>query len=204
AGGRMGGHPLPLRGRMKNSLWLTPTLLGGMVSQASAQEPAGGPLSVDGGLVIWTLVVFGLTLFILRRWAWPVMLQAVRDREARLEKELADAERMNAEAKAALEEHKKLLAGSKADAIKILSDAKVIAQKEREVAMAKTRAEQEALLERAKRDIQAEKDKAAQDLRREAVELSLAAASRLIGQKLDNEANRKLVSDYLGELGGKH
>jgi F-type H+-transporting ATPase subunit b len=189
---------------MKNSLWLTPTLLGGMVSQASAQEPAGGPLSVDGGLVIWTLVVFGLTLFILRRWAWPVMLQAVRDREARLEKELADAERMNAEAKAALEEHKKLLAGSKADAIKILSDAKVIAQKEREVAMAKTRAEQEALLERAKRDIQAEKDKAAQDLRREAVELSLAAASRLIGQKLDNEANRKLVSDYLGELGGKH
>src|SRR3989475_3358578 len=121
------------------------------------EEPGGGGLlTVEGGLVIWTLVVFGLLLYILKRSAWPVLLQAVREREQRLERQLAEA--------------------------------------------AQAREEYELLLARAKKDIEEEKAKAILALRREAVDLSIAAASRLVEQNLDSEANRRLALEYLASL----
>ena len=181
---------------------MTLTLLA-ILQEAGRVEPKS-PFEPRFGIFFWTILVFAALFFLLRKFAWPELLKLAEEREAHIKEQLAEAERMNAEAKSALEEHKKLLAGAKADAQNIMNEAKSLAAKEREQAIAKTRAEQEALLERARRDIQGEKEKASQDLRREAVELSLAAASRLIEQKLDNEANRKIVSDYLGTLGKSH
>ena len=66
--------------------------------------------------------------------------------------------------------------------------------------MEKTKQEQEELLARARREIAAERDRAVAELRREAVDLSLAAASKLIGERLDSETDRKLVLDYLATL----
>src|SRR5256712_10279263 len=78
---------------MGNAVWLALTLAGSVAPRVAAEEPAGGGglLTVEGGLVIWTLVVFGLLLLILKRSAWPVLLQAVREREQRLERPLARA-----------------------------------------------------------------------------------------------------------------
>ena len=66
--------------------------------------------------------------------------------------------------------------------------------------MEKTKQEQEDLLQRARREITSERDRAVADLRREAVDLSLAAASKLIGKRLDSETDKKIVSDYLASL----
>ncbi len=107
---------------------------------------------------------------------------------------------MNAESQAALDEHKRLLAGAKEDAHALINEAKTVAEKEREALLAKTRQEQEQILERAKRELEAEREKAIAELRREAVDLSLAAASRLIDANLDDAANRKLVVEYLDSL----
>ena len=79
-----------------------------------------------------------------------------------------------------------------------------MAEKERAVALEKTRAEQEELLARARREIGAERDRAVQELRREAVDLSLAAAGRLIGQRLESDADRDLVMKYLTTLEPQH
>ena len=79
-----------------------------------------------------------------------------------------------------------------------------MAQKEREQLLARTREEQEQLLERARREIGAEKEKAILELRREAVDLSIAAASKLVETNLDSEANRRLVLDYLATIGQRH
>jgi F0F1-type ATP synthase membrane subunit b/b' len=117
---------------------------------------AAGPLVVNGGLMIWTLVIFGILLLVLKKFAWPVVLGAVRDREKALEEQIAAAERNRAESARLLEEHKQLL------------------------------------------------DRAVQDLRREAVDLSLAAASRLIGQRLESDADRALVMNYLTTLEPQH
>jgi F-type H+-transporting ATPase subunit b len=66
--------------------------------------------------------------------------------------------------------------------------------------LARAREEQEALIARARRDIEEEKRKAVLDLRREAVDLALAAAGKLVEQKLDDDANRKLVTEYLATI----
>jgi F-type H+-transporting ATPase subunit b len=187
---------------MQRSVWLTPLFLAGTVVPAAAQEGGGGagPLTVDGGLVIWTLVVFGLLLYLLRRSAWPVLLAAVRERERRLEQQLAEAERNRAEAAALLEEHKKLLAGARSEAQEIINTAKLVAQKERDALLARARHEYDELLTRARKEIDGEKEKALLALRREAVDLTIAAASKLIEARLDTEANRRLVEEYLASL----
>jgi F-type H+-transporting ATPase subunit b len=163
-----------------------------------------GPLVVNGGLVIWTLVVFGLLLFILKKWAWPPMVAAVAAREKALEDQLAEAERDRAEAARLLAEHQKLLAEGRTAAHGLLAEARVAAEKERALAVEKTRQEQEELLERARRDIIAERERAVAELRREAVDLSLAAASKLIGKRLDAEGDRQLVQEYLAGVDVRH
>ena len=164
---------------------------------------ASGPLSVDPGLMIWTVFVFLLLLLILKRFAYPALLGAVEAREKALEEQIAAAERARAEAEAILAEHKKLLAEGRTAAHQLLVEARTSAEKERALALEKTRQEQEDLLERARRDIAAERDRALTDLRREAVELSLAAASKLIGERLTSDTDRKLVEQYLAGLEGR-
>ena len=185
---------------MRKSLGLALLLAAATAVPAGAQEGGAGPLTVDGGLVIWTLVVFGLLLLVLRRAAWPVLLAAVRERERRLEEQIAQAQRDRAEAAALLEEHKRLLAGAKAEAQELLAKAKAVADKERATLLARAREEYEELLARARKDIEEEREKAILALRREAVDLSIAAASKLLEAQLDNEANRRLVTEYLATL----
>ena len=81
-----------------------------------------------------------------------------------------------------------------------MARAKAVADKERETLLAKARQEYEQLLERARQEIGAEKEKAIEALRREAVDLSIAAASKLLEAQLDSETNRKLVMEYLAQL----
>jgi F-type H+-transporting ATPase subunit b len=185
---------------MRKSLGLALLLVAAPVAPASAQEGGAGPLTVDGGLVIWTLVVFGLLLLFLRRLAWPELLRAVRERERRLEEQIAQAQKDRVEAATLLEEHKRLLAGAKAEAQELIAKAKAVADKERAALLAKAREEYEELLARARKDIEEEREKAILALRREAVDLSIAAASKLLEAQLDNEANRRLVTDYLATL----
>jgi F-type H+-transporting ATPase subunit b len=167
---------------------------------APAQEHASGPLSVEGGLMFWTLVVFVVLLAILRKFAWPAILGAVEAREQALERMLAEAAAEREQAAALLAENQKLIGEAKSQAHAIIVEARGIAEKERALAIEKTRQEQEELLARARREIAAERDKAVADLRREAVDLSLAAASRLIEKRLDADTDRKLVHDFLATL----
>jgi F-type H+-transporting ATPase subunit b len=159
------------------------------------------PFDINTALVWWTFAIFLILLGILWRWGWPQVLKMVEERERRIQKQLEDAEKANAEAQRLLEEHKKQIAAAHHEAQDILSKSKSVSQKERETLLAKAREEYDALLSRARKDIEAEKEKAIHALRREAVELSIAAASRVIEANLDTDANRKLVSEFLESLG---
>ncbi len=150
--------------------------------------------------MFWTVVVFLLLLLILKKFAYPALLGAVEARERALQEQLDAAERNRTESEAMLAEHKKLVAEARAAAHALLVEARTTAEKERALAMEKTLQEQQELLERARRDIAAERDRALAELRREAVELSLAAASKLIGERLTSDTDRKLVQEYLASL----
>ena len=168
---------------------------------AAAQEHASGPLTVEGGLMFWTIVIFLLLLVVLKRFAWPAILGAVEAREQALERQLAEAARDREQAAALLAEHQKLIGDAKSQAHGIIVEARSVAEKDRALAIEKTRQEQEELLARARREIGAERDRAVAELRREAVDISLAAATRLIEKRMDADTDRKIVLDYLGTLG---
>ena len=178
-------------------------MLTAIQAHAQAQEHASGPLTVEGGLMFWTIVVFLLLLAILRKFAWPAILGAVEAREQALERMLAEAAAEREQAAALLAENQKLIGEAKSQAHAIIVEARGISEKERALAVEKTRQEQEELLARARREIGAERERAVAELRREAVDLSLAAASRLIEKRLDGDTDRKLVLDFLASLDEK-
>ena len=168
-------------------------------------EEAFTPFSINTGLIFWTIVVFGILLVLLWKLGLPALLKSVEERERRIQQQLEEAERARAEAVRLLEEHKRTMAGARAEAQEIVARAKSVAEKERETLLAKAREQYEQLLARARKEIESEKEKAILELRREAVDLSIAAASKLIEANLDSEANRRLVHEYLASLeaGGK-
>lgn len=173
-------------------------------SHAAAESHGGGgfdsPFQVNPGLIIWTWLVFIALFLLLRKFAWPPIVKLTEERERNIQKHLDDAERANAEATETLEQHKQLVASSKEEAHALIAEAKELAEKERERLLGKTREEQDGILERAKREIEAERERALAALRRETVDLSLAAASKLIEARLESEADRKIVEDYLSAL----
>jgi F-type H+-transporting ATPase subunit b len=168
------------------------------------EHAAKGPLTVEFGLMFWTVIVFIALLLVLRRFAWPAVLGAVEARERALEEQLAQAERDRKEAAALLAQHQKLLAEGRTQAHLLLAEARAAAEKERALGLEKARQEQEELMERARREIASERDRAVVELRREAVDLSLAAATKLIGERLNSENDRRIVQEYLATLGNQH
>src|SRR2546425_5270474 len=163
------------------------------------------PFSIEPGLIFWTIVVFAILLVLLWKLGLPALLKSVEERERRIQQQLEEAERARAEAARLLEEQKRTMAGARAEAQEIVAKAKSVAEKEREALLAKAREQYEQLLARARKEIEGEKEKAILELRREAVDLSIAAASKLIEANLDSEASRRLVLEYLASLeaGGK-
>ena len=175
--------------------------LQGAAEGAHAAEAApASPFEVNFGLFFWTWVVFLILLFLLWKFAWPQILEATVAREQKIKAQLGEAERLNGEAKAALAEAAKQNADARNAAQQLLAEAKAAVDKERASAVEKIKQDQDALLERTRRDIASERDKAIADLRREAVDLALGAAAKVIGQRLDSEADKKIVLDYLAKV----
>ena len=171
------------------------------VMQASEVEGPASPFEVNFGLFFWTWLVFIMLFLVLRRFAWPVILKNTEQRERRIRKQLEDAEKMSAEAKKLLEEHQKMMASARDQTHSLLAEAKALAEREREALLAKARQEQEQILERSRRELASERERAVAQLRQEAVDLSLAAAAKLLEQRLDSEADRRLVTEFLESAG---
>lgn len=175
------------------------TMLLTLVSEGG-EGGAPSPFAVNSGLVIWTWVVFVVLLFLLKKFAFPAILKATEERERTIARQLDEAAKANTEAQGLLAENRRLLVEARSQAQALVAEAKSAVEKERATAIEKTRHEQEELLERARREIAAEREKAVAALRREAVDLSLAAAGKLIGQRLDAASDRTLVEGYLATL----
>jgi F-type H+-transporting ATPase subunit b len=166
----------------------------------AASAGPNSPFEVNFGLFFWTWIVFGILLVVLWKFAWPGILKTTVERENKIKAQLADAERLNGEAKSAVAAAQKLQAEARASAQSMLAEAKGALEKERVAAVDKVRAEQEAVVERARRDIASERDKAISELRREAVDLAIGAAAKVIGRRLDSDADKAIVLDYLGKV----
>ncbi len=160
----------------------------------------GGLYDINTGLSVWTLIVFGVLVFILGKYAWGPILGAVEAREKGIQSALDEAAAQNAEAARLLQEHKAQLADARRQSSELIAEGKAAGEQVRREIEEKARTEAQSIVERARQEIERERDQAIEALRKESVELALAAASRLLQEKLDQEQDRQLVERYLGDM----
>ena len=165
-----------------------------------AEAPKGGLLSPSGGLMFWTLLIFVILLFVLSRAAFKPMLAAVEAREKSLEEAIANAKADREAAAKILAEHKAQLDAARGEAQKLIAEGRAVGDKVRADMIEETRGQQQEMLERARREIEGEKQRAIADLRREAVDLAIAGASKVIEKNLDDASNRKIVESFLSQI----
>jgi len=171
---------------------------------AIAQESGSGTrpfMQPDSGLIIWTLIIFAVLLVVLSRYAFGPLTKAVRAREESLQAAI-DAAKADREAAAKLlAEHQAQIEAARGEAQKLIADGRSVAEKMRGDLLEQTRREQQEMLERARREIVSEKERAIAELRKEAVDLALAGASKVIEQNLESAKNRQLVESFLSSIG---
>jgi F-type H+-transporting ATPase subunit b len=166
--------------------------------EESAQS--GDLLSPNGGLMFWTLVTFLIVLFILGKLVFPKITAAVEAREKALEDLIEGAKRDRAAAAQALEEQQRQIEAARNDAQKIIAEGRQVGEKVRAQMIDETHQQQQQMLERARREIELEKERAIAEMRREAVELAIAGASKVIEKNLDDQSNRKIVESFLSSI----
>jgi F-type H+-transporting ATPase subunit b len=178
-------------------------LLLGNVATAFAQEheAPSGLMSIKFNLMFWTLIIFGLLYFVLSKWAFGPITAAVEAREKALEEAIESAKRDREAAAELLRQHQASIDAARGEAQKLIADARAVGEKVRADMLEETRKEQQDMLERARREIETEKARAIAELRREAVDLALAGATKVIEQNLQSDNNRRLVESYLSQLG---
>ncbi len=160
----------------------------------------GGLMKLQLNLMFWTLIIFVLLFALLTKFAFPKIIGAVEAREKALEDAIQAAKRDREAAASLLEEHRKQIEAARGDAQQLIAEERATAEKLRQGLLDQARQEQQAMLERARADIASERDKAIAELRREAVELAIAGAGRVIEENLDNKKNRQLVESFLSSL----
>ena len=188
---------------MRRSIALSALLLLASAAPVAAADETPGLLTPNIGLTFWTIVVFLIVLAVLSKFAFPKILGAVEAREAHLRELAAGAERDRAEAAALMAENQRVLEETRARVQEAINESRTSAERIRAEMLAETRLEQQAMIERARRDIQSERDSALEAVRREAVDVSMRAAERLVRRNLDAEDNRRLVREYLGQVAGQ-
>jgi F-type H+-transporting ATPase subunit b len=157
-------------------------------------------ISVTPGLMIWTIVCFFITFFVLRRYAFGPIQKMLDDRREQIRRSIEEAEDARAEARKLLEEHRQLIGQARTDAEAILADARKTAEAMGQRMREETEVERQRRLEETRREISAETARALEQIRSEVADLTLEATSIVVGRKLDSERDRELITEAIGSL----
>jgi F-type H+-transporting ATPase subunit b len=152
------------------------------------------------GLMVWTLAVFGLTMVLLAKLAFPRISEALARRQHAIEESIDIAERTRAEAQQLLEEYRERLREARAQSDEIVSRARQTAESQQRETINEARVRREELLEQTRRDIEAETRRAIAEIRAEVGELTVIATEKVTRKALDTADQKRLVDEALGEL----
>jgi F-type H+-transporting ATPase subunit b len=157
-------------------------------------------ISVTPGLMIWTIVCFFITFFVLKRYAFGPIQKMLDDRREQIRRSIEEAENAREEARKLLEEHRALMNQARSDAEQILAEARRTAQTMEQRMREETEQERQRRLEDTRREIAAETARALEQIRSEVAELTLEATAIVIGKKLDSDRDRELITEAIGSL----
>jgi F-type H+-transporting ATPase subunit b len=157
-------------------------------------------VSPNVGLMIWTLIAFGIALFLLQRLAFPRIGEALDRRRKAIEESIDAAERTRVEADALLDEYRARLREAREQAEDIVSRARKAADRAQEEQLAQAKETREELMERTRRDIEAETRRALEEIRGEVANLTVLATEKLARKSLDDDDHRRLIDEALNEI----
>ena len=161
---------------------------------------ASGLIKVVPGLMIWTIVCFLITLFVLSRYAFGPIQKMIDERRERIRRSIEEAEEARAEARRLLEEHRSLIGQARGQAEEILGEARRVAEAQRQRVKEETEADRQRRLEETRRQIEAETQRALGQIRAEVAELTLVAASKVTGKVLGDDDHRRLIEEAISGL----
>ncbi|MCG8468551.1 MAG: F0F1 ATP synthase subunit B [Gemmatimonadetes bacterium] len=175
---------------------------GAVLGQEHGAEGGGGGglFSVNVGLIVWTWVLFLITLGILVWKVFPAISGGLEARHAKIQGAIDDARKAREDAEAMRAEHEAALAQARAESKEIIENARGAADGLKRDMLDEAKAQQTAILEDAKREIQGEREQLREEIRREAVDIALAASERLMRTRLDADENRRLVGEFVSEI----
>ena len=161
---------------------------------------ASGLIEVVPGLMIWTLIAFAITFFVLKRFAFGPLQKMIDERRDRIRAAVDEADKAREEARELLEQHRQLIVEAKGDAADILADARKVADAQIVRVKEEAEVERERRLEETRRQIDAETKRSLDMIRSEVADLTLEATARVTGKVLDAEDQRRLIDEAISEL----
>lgn len=167
------------------------------------EEPSGTALILpDVAELIWGAVAFAIVLFVLTRFAFPKLREAVEGREKQIQSDLEAAERARTEAENEKRQYQQQIAESRSEANRIVEDARQQAEQVRKDIIAKAEREAEQITTRAQESIQAERASTIQELQSTIATMSIQLAEKVVGRSIDASAQKEMVDAYIRDVAG--
>jgi F-type H+-transporting ATPase subunit b len=178
------------------------TLTNGLVLATEAAEEEGGSFLVSPGigLMVWTLFLFGVSMFILAKVAFPRIAEALDKRQKAIEDSIDTAERTRKEADELLAEYRERLTAARQQADEIVARARKAGEQAESDLVVKGKERREELLEQARKDIETETRRAIQEIRAEVADLTILATEKVTRKTLTTDDQRRLVEEAVAEL----
>jgi F-type H+-transporting ATPase subunit b len=161
---------------------------------------ANALISVTPGLMIWTIVCFLATLFVLKRYAFGPIQKMIDERQERIRSSIEEADNARVEARKLLEEHRALIASARNDAEAILAEARRVGDSTRDRVKQEAEVDRQRRMEETHRQVESETRRALEEIRAEIADLTLLAAAKVTGKTLSESDHRQLIEDAIADL----
>jgi F-type H+-transporting ATPase subunit b len=167
---------------------------------AATEESSGSLIDVVPGLMVWTLIAFGLTFWVLKRFAFKPIQKTIDDRRDRIRQAVEEADNARNEARDLLEQNRAILAQARNESAEILAEARRVSEAQMTRAKDEAEAERQRRLEDTRKQIEAETARSIDQIRSEVADLTVEATQRVVGKVLDAEDQRRLIEEAVDGL----
>jgi F-type H+-transporting ATPase subunit b len=161
---------------------------------------SSGLIEVVPGLMIWTLIAFAITFFVLRKYAVGPIQKTIDDRRDRIRRAVEEADAARDEARELLEQNRAILAQARSESAGILAEARKVGDAHIDRAKQEAESERQRRMEETRRQIEAETARAIGQIRSEVADLTVEATERVVGKVLDSADQRRLVEEAVEGL----
>lgn len=168
-------------------------------------SPEGGNknpslLSVNPGLIIWTIVIFILLLILLKKIAWTPLINALNNRENMIKSSLENVEKQRMEKERLMEENKKIIEEANLQAKKIILNSKETAERLKQDIINKANQESQKILKKANEEIELQRESMLETIKQDIISIAIKAAEKIIEDNLNEKKHKKLIDEFISNL----